>query len=120
LEAAGFSYTITPNTTGVDSTPEYVTVDLKYKVRSNKKDPQTGQINSSVEEKSYLHKINLVGTDAKSPDEIVGKLQTLYYENMLQNRSIQLEYDKVKATNGGTVWDPKAALKSAGLSHLIK
>jgi hypothetical protein len=120
LEAAGFSYTITPNTTGVDSTPEYVTVDLKYKVRSNKKDPQTGQINSSVEEKSYLHKINLVGTDAKSPDEIVGKLQALYYENMLQNRSIQLEYDKVKATNGGLSWDPKNALKSAGLSHLIK
>jgi len=122
LDAAGFSYTITPNTTGIDATPEYVTVDLKYKVRNNVKDPQTGQINSSVEEKSYLHKINLRGQDAKSPDEIVGKLQALYYENMLKNRSVQLEYDKVKANAGGagTTWDPKNALKSAGLSHLIK
>jgi hypothetical protein len=122
LDAAGFSYTITPNTTGFDATPEYVTVDLKYKVRSNKKDPQTGQINSSVEEKSYLHKINLTGQNAKSPDEIVGTLQSLYYKNMLENRNVQLEYDKVKATNNGTgaVWDPKNALKQAGLSHLIK
>ena len=42
---------------------------------------------------------------------------------MLKNRSVQLEYDKVKANNSGgagTIWDPKAALKAAGLSHLIK
>jgi hypothetical protein len=120
LDAAGFNYTITPNTTGVDSTPEYVTVDLKYKVRTNKKDPQTGQINTNVEEKSYLHKINLKGQDAKSPDEIVGMLQSLYYKNMQENRNVQLEYDKVKASNSSLIWDPKAALKAANLGHLVK
>lgn len=123
LNAAGFSYTITPNTTGIDSTPEYVTVDLKYKVRTNKKDPQTGQLVTGVEEKSYLSKINLVGQNAKSPDEIVQTLQQLYYNNMQQNRAVQLEYQNFINTNrasGGSVWDPKAALQAAGLSHLIK
>jgi hypothetical protein len=120
LEAAGFKYLITPNTTGLDAAPQYVTVDLGYKVRNNKKDPQTGQVNTSVEEKSYLSTINLSGENAKGPDEIVSKLKSLYYENMQENRRVQLEYEKVKVTNGGTVWDPKNALKQAGLSHLIK
>jgi hypothetical protein len=123
LNAAGFSYTITPNTTGVDATPEYVTVDLKYKVRTNKKDPQTGQLVTGVEEKSYLSKINLIGNNAKSPDEIVQTLQQLYYNNMQQNRAVQMEYQNFMNTNkanGGSVWDPKAALQAAGLSHLIK
>lgn len=123
LDAAGFSYTVTPNVTGVDAEPEYVTVDLKYKVRTNKKDAQTGQLVTGVEEKSYLHKINLKGPDAKSPDEIIGKLQSLYYENMMKNRSVQQEYQNYINTNrgaGAAVWDAKEALKAAGLSHLIK
>jgi hypothetical protein len=123
LDAAGFKYTITPNTTGIDATPEYVTVDLKYKVRTNKKDPQTGQLVTGVEEKSYLSRINLMGQNAKSPDEIVQTLQQLYYNNMQQNRAVQLEYQNFINTNranGGSVWDPKAALQAAGLSHLIK
>jgi hypothetical protein len=123
LDAAGFKYTITPNTTGVDATPEYVTVDLKYNVRTNKKDPQTGQLVSGVEQKSYLSKINLMGANAKSPDEIVQTLQELYYSNMMQNRNVQLEYQNFINTNknnGGTSWDPKAALQASGLSHLIK
>jgi hypothetical protein len=123
LDAAGFKYTITPNTTGIDATPEYVTVDLKYKIRTNKKDPQTGQLVTGVEEKSYLSRINLMGQNAKSPDEIVQTLQQLYYNNMQQNRAVQLEYQNFINTNranGGSVWDPKAALQAAGLSHLIK
>lgn len=123
LDAAGFSYTVTPNTIGVDAEPEYVTVDLKYKVRTNKKDPQTGQLVTGVEEKSYLHRINLKGSDAKSPDEIIGKLQSLYYENMMKNRSVQQEYQNYINTNrgaGAAMWDAKEALKAAGLSHLIK
>lgn len=123
LDAAGFSYTVTPNTMGVDAEPEYVTVDLKYKVRTNKKDPQTGQLVTGVEEKSYLHRINLKGSDAKSPDEIIGKLQSLYYENMMKNRSVQQEYQNYINTNRGngtSMWDPKAALEAAGLSRLLK
>ena len=123
LDAAGFSYTVTPNTMGVDAEPEYVTVDLKYKVRTNKKDPQTNQLVTGVEEKSYLHRINLKGSDAKSPDEIIGKLQSLYYENMMKNRSVQQEYQNYINTNRGngtSMWDPKAALEAAGLSRLLK
>jgi len=123
LDAAGFKYTVTPNVTGIDAEPEYVTVDLKYMVRTNKKDPQTGQLVTGVEEKSYLHKINLKGADAKSPDEIIGKLQSLYYENMMKNRSVQQEFQNYYMNNKGTgtpMWDPKAALKQANLGHLIK
>jgi hypothetical protein len=123
LDAAGFKYTITPNTTGIDATPEYVTVDLKYKVRTNKKDPQTGQLVTGVEEKSYLSKINLMGANAKSPDEIVQTLQELYYNNMQQNRNVQMEYQNFMNTNrasGAGGWDPKTALQAVGLSHLIK
>ena len=76
-----------------------------------------------LEEKSYLHKINLKGADAKSPDEIIGKLQSLYYENMMKNRSVQQEFQNYYMNNKGTgtpMWDPKAALKQANLGHLIK
>lgn len=121
LDAAGFSYVITPNVTGVDATPEYVTVDLKYNVRTNKKDPQTGGLVTGVEQKSYLQRINLRGDNAKSPDEIVGKLQSLYYENMMKNRSLQQEYQNFINTNknSGAVWNPTDALNAAGLQHLI-
>lgn len=119
IEASGFKYTITPNTTGVDATPEYVTVDLKYNVRTNKKDPQTGQVVTVIEPKSYLSRINLMGANAKSPDEIVQTLQQLYYNNMMQNRNVHLEYQNSINKNTGS-WDPKAALQQAGLSHLIK
>lgn len=121
LDAGGFSYLITPNVTGVDATPEYVTVNLKYNVRTNKKDPQTGQLVSAVEQKSYLQRINLRGDNAKSPDEIVGKLQSLYYENMMKNRSVQQEYQNFINTNkgNGTTWNPNEALNAAGLQHLI-
>lgn len=123
LDAAGFSYTITPNVISTDgtNTPSYVTVDLKYKVRSNKKDPQTGALTTNVEDKSYLHTINLTGNDAKSPDEIVSYLQSLYLQNMTSNRNVQQEYQNfINKSSGGSTWDPKAALKAAGLEHLLK
>jgi hypothetical protein len=123
LDAAGFSYTITPNVMSDNGSavPQYVSVDLKYKVRSNVKDPQTGQLTTKVEDKSYFHTINLQGDGAKSPDEIVSYLQSLYLQNMNNNRNLQLEYQKFSTTNvSGTTWDPKAALQAAGLGHLIK
>jgi hypothetical protein len=123
LDAAGFSYTITPNVMSDNGSavPQYVSVDLKYKVRSNVKDPQTGQLTTKVEDKSYFHTINLQGDGAKSPDEIVSYLQSLYLQNMNNNRNLQLEYQKFSNTNvSGTTWDPKAALQAAGLGHLIK
>lgn len=123
LDAAGFSYTITPNVMSDNGSavPQYVTVDLKYKVASNVKDPQTGQLIKKVEDKSYFHTINLQGDGAKSPDEIVSYLQNLYLQNMNNNRNVHLEYQKFNSTQTNVdVWDPKAALRAVGLGHLIK
>jgi hypothetical protein len=123
LDAAGFSYTITPNVMSDNGSavPQYVTVDLKYKVATNVKDPQTGQLVKKVEDKSYFHTINLQGDSAKSPDEIVSYLQSLYLQNMNNNRNVHLEYQKFNTTQANVnVWDPKAALKAVGLGHLIK
>jgi hypothetical protein len=123
LKAAGFEYAITPNLTGPGANPTFVTVDLKYKTRVNKKDPQTGELRSELEQKSYLSRINLTGENAKGADEIIATVYDLLFRNMAENQRLQEEYKQyLKSTNasGGNTWDPKAALQQAGLSHLIK
>jgi hypothetical protein len=123
LKAAGFEFALTPNFMGPGANPTFVTVDLKYKTRVNKRDPQTGELRSELEQKSYLSRINLTGDNAKGADEIVATVYDLLFRNMSENQRLQEEYNqylKSANTSGGSTWNPKEALKAANLSHLIK
>jgi len=125
IEASGFKFAITPNVITSDGTadeePTYVTVDLQYNARENKKDPKTGQITTVVEPKSISQVIQLTGPTAKSPDEIVEYLYDLYYQNMLDNRNRQQEYQSYIKTNESALRaDFNQQLKDLGLLHLIK
>lgn len=125
IEASGFKFAITPNVITSDGTadeePTYVTVDLQYNARENKKDPKTGQITTVVEPKSISQVIQLTGPTAKSPDEIVEYLYGLYFQNMLDNRNRQQEYQSYIKTNESALRaDFNQQLKDLGLQHLIK
>lgn len=119
ISASGFKFIITPNKLtsegAPDERPEYVTVDLQYNLRVNKKDA-SGKIVSVVEPKKVSDKFNLSGTGAKSPDEIVGYLYKLYYDNLLQNRSAQEEYETyIKNTPAARVFNRDEAFKRDGV-----
>ena len=123
LEAAGYKFSIIPNAKGAGANPSFVTIDVKYKARVNKKDPQTGELTSNIEDKSYLSRISLTGDTAKSPDEIVNAMYDVLYNNISENNRLEKEYKYYidnKNKTGGASWDAKAALQAAGLSHLIK
>jgi hypothetical protein len=123
LEAAGFKFSIIPNLKGVGANPSFVTIDVNYKARVNKKDPQTGELTSNIEDKSYLSRISLKGDTAKGPDEIVNAVYDVLYNNISENNRLEKEYKYYidnKNKTGGASWDAKAALQAAGLSHLIK
>jgi hypothetical protein len=119
INASGFKFSITPNKLtsegSADEKPEYVTVDLEYNLRVNKKDA-SGKIVSTVEPKTVSDKFNLSGTGAKSPDEIVGYLYKLYYDNLLQNRSTQEEYESyIKNTPAARVFNRDEFFKRDGV-----
>jgi hypothetical protein len=119
INASGFKFSITPNKLtsegSADERPEYVTVDLEYNLRVNKKD-ESGKIVSTVEPKTVSDKFNLSGTGAKSPDEIVGYLYKLYYDNLLQNRSAQEEYESyIKNTPAARVFNRDESFKRDGV-----
>lgn len=119
MEAAGFSFTIIPNVLasegGVDESPSYVDVNLKYNVRMNYIDQETGQLTTKLTPVENKFRFDLIGEKAKSPDEIVNEIYTKYYQNMLENKQRWDDYQK-------TV--PKGSydemLREAGLTHLIK
>lgn len=119
IGASGFKFNITPNKLtsegAPDEKPEYVTVDLEYNLRVNKKDA-SGKIVSVVEPKKVSDKFNLEGPGAKSPDEIVGYLYKLYYDNLLQNRQSQEEYETyIKNTPAARVFNRDEAFKRDGV-----
>jgi len=124
LEAAGFKGTITPNVKGAGANPTFVTVTTNYKERVNEIDKNTGQFVSYLKDKSDSFKLNLVGDNAKSPDEIVNSLYDGLYRQLQQNYELEKQYnqylEKMKKSGTSGTWDAKKALRDAGLSHLIK
>lgn len=126
VEASGFKFMVTPNvitSSGTaDESPSYVTVDLEFNTRVNTKDPKTGKFTTKIEPKKTSQKIDLQGSNAKSPDEIVNYLYSLYYENMVTNRNKQQEYQTYINTAQGATSnaDYTTQLRSLGLTNLIK
>jgi hypothetical protein len=126
VEASGFKFMVTPNvitSSGTaDESPSYVTVDLEFNNRVNTRDPKTGQFTTKIEPKKVSQKIDLQGSNAKSPDEIVSYLYSLYYENMLANRNKQQEYETyIKTAQGASsAVDYNSQLRGMGLNHLTK
>ena len=96
IAASGFDATITPNVLsskdGPSEQPTYVTVNLKFNERVNTRDPATGKMTTTMQAKTITQTINLIGQNAKSPDEIVNFLYSLYYENMVNNKTRFEEY----------------------------
>lgn len=126
IEASGFKFAITPNvltSAGTsDEEPSYVTVDLQFNTRVNEKDPKTGTITTKVKPETVSKVIQLKGSNAKSPDEIVEYLYGLYYENMLMNRNKQEEYQNYLKTNSSAApsVDYKQQLIDMGLGSLLQ
>lgn len=126
VAASGFKFSLTPNVLtseeGADEEPSYVTLDLEYNVRENKKDPKTGQITTKVKPIKYSTKFNLKGENAKSPDEIVSYLYELYYKNLLTNRQAQQDYQThvTTANEGAGAANYQDRLRQLGLENLIK
>lgn len=128
IEASGFKFTLTPNVIssegGVDEEPSYVTMDLQYTLRENKKDPKTGKLTTEIKTVNNPYKFNLKGENAKSPDEIVNYLYGLYYKTMLENRARQQEFEnfvEVEKQSGNTTGtiDYREMLRQMGRSDLI-
>ena len=124
LEAAGFKGTITPNVKGAGANPTFVTVTTDYKERINEIDKNTGQLVSYLKDKSDSFKLNLVGDNAKSPDELVNSLYDGLYRQLKINYELEKQYkdylERMKKSGTSGTWDAKKALRDAGLSHLIK
>jgi hypothetical protein len=125
IEASGFKFAITPNVITSEGTadeqPSYVTVDLEFNNRVNEKDPKSGQMLTTVKPQKISQVIQLTGSTAKSPDEIVEYLYGLYYQNMLDNRNRQQEFQNyIKTNQSGSRADFNEQLKALGLGYLIK
>jgi hypothetical protein len=128
IEASGMKFRLTPNVLssegGVDEEPSYVTMDLEYILRENKKDPETGNLTTELKTVKKAYKFNLKGENAKSPDEMVNYLYGLYYQTMLENRARQQEFqnyveaEKQSGSPTSTI-DFKERLRQKGLGHLI-
>lgn len=126
IAASGFNFTITPNVVtsdgSADETPSYVTVELEYNARVNQKDPATGQLMSTIKPQITSKRIDLVGPNAKSPDEIVNYLYGLYLENMRMNQAKAEEFQnhmRTAPTASQQRADFNEQLRQLGLENLI-
>lgn len=127
VAASGFNFTITPNVVtsegSADERPSYVTVDLEYNERVNEKDPATGQLVTNIKPRVKSSRIDLVGPNAKSPDEIVNYLYGLYLESMQSNQARLQEYQTYTKTNPEVKQqfvDFSEQLRKLGLEKLIR
>ena len=99
LSAAGFNFTLVPND---NENPTNVRLNLNYNLVANERDPKTGEIKKVTKPIQDSRPIELVGPNAKSPDEIVSYLYGLFRESMALNRQRQLEYEAAIKANPGT------------------
>jgi hypothetical protein len=125
IASSGFNYTLTPNIVasdgGADVEPDYVTLDLEYNLRENRKDPATSALVTNVKPIKYTATFNLRGNNAKSPDEIMTYLHGLYVQNLELNKQKKEEYTRYTETQpNGQKIDYKELLIKAGLGHLVK
>lgn len=120
LKKFGFNFEVVPSRTG-NQVSDYVTVNLNYSTRVNEIDPNTKQLVSKMVPNTTSKKINIRGEDAKSPDEIVNELYSIFYDVMLLNRQKQVEYDGYMKSNtgSGATFSISDDLKQRNLGHLI-
>lgn len=126
ISASGFKFKITPNVLSsqgqADERPSYVTIDLTYKNRVNEKDKNTGQMTSVLKPQVLTKRIDLVGPNAKSPDEVVNYLYGLYLENIRMNQAKAEEFQNYMRTApaaGQQRVDFNEQLRQLGLENLI-
>lgn len=100
FSAAGFNFSLTPND---NENPTNVRLNLKYNLGVNERDPQTGVIKNVIKSNEDSRTIDLVGPNAKSPDEIVNYLYGLFKESMELNRQRRLEYEAAIKANPGVM-----------------
>jgi hypothetical protein len=98
ISASGFEFEIVPNN---NTDPDKVNVSLKYNIRVNNRLP-SGEIVTSIKPFSAEESFNLKGSGAKTPDEVVSYIYSLYFRNMEQNKMTQEEYNRTLSTNPGT------------------
>jgi hypothetical protein len=115
LKAAGFDFSITPATT---DNPDKVMLSLKYKRSENVKNPQTGVLELKTTDVVDERSIPLKGPNAKTADEIVNYMYTLFQEMMVSNKNARQQYDAYIKANSSSVQtvDKEAFFKSLGIN----
>jgi hypothetical protein len=113
IGAAGFEFTVTP---GKTENPDKVIVNFKYKLGVNERDPATGLLVNKLQDKEEEMVIPLVGSNAKSPDDIVNYMYQLFIETLDANRKTQLDFEAYQKANpsAGSV-DKDAFFKQNGI-----
>jgi hypothetical protein len=108
----GISYEVVPND---NRNPDGGTVTINYPLKTLKKDPQTGVLSSTVEQKTETRDFSFTGENRMTPDEVMKMINDTITQLRAVNRQTQLQYNSSMNSSNVPAFNVAEELKKRGL-----